>query len=224
MRVLGRLYSRDSRDHLFALSAPTPPTQLTERFWFTSAAYDQGQVPQCVAYAGVKMLDSGPVRNLKSKLPFSFNDLYNECQQVDEWAGTPHDGTSVRALFKILQKKGYITQYQWAFDVQTIINYVLTTGPMVVGTYWADSMWNTDSKGFIRLGGRVVGGHSYMIKGVNTLSKCSDESIGAFRIINSWGSSWGVNGCASISFKDFKNLLAADGEAATATEILKVNS
>ena len=219
IRNLGRRIAIDPRDRKFALQAPQPSSTLTKMFWYTSPAFDQGQKPQCVAYAGVKFLDSGPIRNLVSNLPFNFDQLYHECQLNDEWPGEDYDGTSVRALFKVLKTKGLVSRYEWAFDIQTMVNYILTTGPMVVGTNWTNSMFYPEKNGFIRVTGSVIGGHAYLLKGVNTLTKCPDGTIGAFRIINSFGSSWGVRGCASISFADFKNLLTDGGEAATATEL-----
>ncbi len=220
-RKFGRMYSKDSRDRLFMARPPMATSNIKYKFWYTSPAYDQGDTSQCVAYSGVKLLDSGPVRNLKAEMDFSFADLYKECQQNDEWPGEDYEGTSVRALMKVLRSKGYISRYEWAFDLQTIINHVLTTGPMVVGTWWTNDMFYPDEKSFIRVGGRAVGGHAYLIKGVNTTTVCPDGTIGAFRIINSWGENWGVRGCASISFKDFETLLNAEGEAATIVEVKK---
>jgi len=221
MYNLGRLVSKDSRDRLFSLKAPAAAPNTKYKFWYTSPAFDQGWTSQCVAYSGVKLLDSGPIRNTQAKLDFTFSDLYTECQKNDQWEGEDYDGTSVRALLKVLKNKGYISRYEWAFDVQTIVNHVLTTGPMVVGTTWTNDMFNADSKGFIRATGSIAGGHAYLIKGVNTETKCSDGTVGAFRIINSWGAGWGNRGCASISFADFDKLLKDDGEAATVVEIKK---
>jgi C1A family cysteine protease len=170
----------------------------------------------------MKFLESDPFSN---RPPFDFNWLYRECKLNDPWEGEDYEGTSVRALFKVLQREGYISGYQWAYDVPTIAAYVLTTGPMVIGSLWTEDMHYPDRRGFIHVGSGVKakqhGGHAYLIKGVNLDSVCPDGTIGAFRIINSWGGGWGVNGCASISFADMAVLLAEYGEGCAAKEILK---
>lgn len=220
IRKLGRLKAQDSRDRLFTLKKKETPKH-TKMFWYTSPAYDQGETSECVAYSGVKFLDSAPIRNREFSLKFSFHELYKECQRNDEWFGEDYDGTSVRALFKVLKNKGFIERYEWAFDLETVVNYILTTGPMVVGTWWFDDMFYPNPRNqFISASGRMSGGHAYVIKGCNTKTICPDGSQGAFRIINSWGPNWGLRGCASISFKDFEKLILADGEACTAIEKL----
>ncbi|NJL70412.1 MAG: hypothetical protein HC888_01780 [Candidatus Competibacteraceae bacterium] len=220
-RKLARLAAPDHRDRLFGLMPPKANSDLKYKFWYTSPAYDQGSTSQCVAYSGIKYLDSAPIRNRDFALNVGFSELYHRCQLIDEWPGENYDGTSVRALFKILKEMGYIQEYRWAFDIPTMVQHVLTTGPMVVGTDWHTGMYSVDGRGFIHPTGRSNGGHAYMIKGVNTRTVCPDGTIGAFRIINSWGIDWGVNGCASISFAAFAQLLARGGDACCATEIQK---
>jgi hypothetical protein len=220
MRIFARLHSPDDRDANFQ-AAPrlarlaSHPTGY--RFWWTSPALNQGALPECVAYSGAKYLDSAPIRNCGMNPQW----LYNECQKVDEWAGTPHDGSSVRALFKVLTREGYVSRYEWANDVDTMARWLLSEGPVVMGTTWYSSMMEPDARGFIAIGGDNVGGHAYLLKGVNCQTVCPDGSIGAFRILNSWGSDWGQNGCVSISFKDMAALLKDNGEACMSREVLK---
>lgn len=221
-RKFGRIYEPDERDFNFALSKKPLSSNKTKAFYYTEPAYDQGVTPQCVAYAGLKWLDTAPVRNRIHNFPLDFTTLYQKCQKNDRWPGENYEGTSVRALFKVLKQMGFVSRYEWAFDLETVVNHVLTTGPMVVGTWWYEDMMHPDNFNmrFVRPYGRAVGGHAYIIKGVNTRSLCPDGSRGAFRIMNSWGQNWGLRGCASISFKDFDRLLQANGEVCTATEIL----
>ena len=220
MRKLGRLIEKDQRDRMFAMKPQKASSDLTYKFWYTSPAYDQGMTSQCVAYSGIKYLDTGPIRNrdFDVKKHFSFTDLYRDCQRNDAWDGEEYDGTSVRALFKILKRDGYVDRYEWAFDLATVVNHVLTTGPVVMGTWWTEDMFDVDDRGFIHATGSPAGGHAYLLKGVNKGTWCTDGSRGAFRIINSWGN-WGQNGCASISFNDLEALLLSDGEACAAHEV-----
>jgi hypothetical protein len=170
---------------------------------------------------GTSVLTASPVR--QHIWPKGFDDFYAACQAVDEWSGTPHDGTSVRAAFKVLQAAGYVSEYRWAFDVNSIVNQILTSSPVVAGTDWTDSLFEPDAHGFIRVSTdgsyNVVGGHAYLLSGVDRKKKCPDGSVGAFQITNSWGPSWAVRGQAWISLVDFGILLNHAGEAAVAMEL-----
>ncbi len=218
---LGRLIDYDEQDQNFLVPRMAVSPSVRFKYYTTGPVLDQGDTPQCVAYATVQFLMTGPIVN---KYPAGPSDLYAQCQLVDEWAGTVHDGTTVRAAMKVLQNKGYVSGYNWAYDIGTVVNYVLTRGPMVLGTNWSEDMFNPDKKGFIRYTGTVVGGHSYMLKGINLDLACPDGTKGAFRIQNSWGMHWG-NGpkggssLAWLSIADTAKLIEDYGEAATATEI-----
>lgn len=216
-RYFGRRVSLDPRDKRF-LAMPPPAQAITRRYryWQTAAPLDQGQTPMCVAYSGEQMLLSGPVKNRFYKTP---SDLYLECQKNDEWPDdVPYDGTSVRALMKVLQSHGYIQTYEWAFDVDRAARQVLEVGPVVFGVTWYVDAMETDGWGFIHASGNVAGGHAIMCCGVNLDKKCPDGSKGAFRLINSWGN-WGEGGRCWLSFKDAAKLIADFGEVAIAKEL-----
>jgi C1A family cysteine protease len=50
---------------------------------------------------------------------------------------------------------------------------------------------------------------------------CPDGTHGAVGIQNSWGAEWGNNGRAWLSFTALAALLAEDGEASMANEIVR---
>lgn len=216
----GRIVSIDFRDKNHLMSAKHPATAAlpTYKYWTNGKILDQGYTSQCVAYSGEQFLVSGPVTNKFYKTP---TELYNECQLVDEWEGENYDGTSVRALFKVLQSKGYIKEYSWAFNINDVVTHLLSKGPVILGTDWYNSMFETDEDGFLPLfaSSGLAGGHAYMVKGCNTKKVCPDGSLGAIRIVNSWGTSWGDKGYAWISFRDADRLIQSWGEAATSTEL-----
>lgn len=217
----GRLPSKDIRALKYLLRLPNlitaETTTRTYKHWDTADVLDQGNTPHCVEYSGRQYLMSSPVRN-KWKEPNG--DLYRQCQLVDEWEGEDYDGTSVNALFKVLKSKGYVTEYRWAYDNDSVASYLLTTGPMVVGTDWYTGMMDTNRDGFVNTSGYQEGGHAYLLTGTNTRKRCPDGSLGAHRITNSWGVRWGENGRAWISYADFSKLLANWGEAAVAAEVM----
>jgi hypothetical protein len=220
---LGRLVALDFRDakHLISAKLPQGQVGLRYKFYHTGAVLDQGDTSHCVAYSGEQFLVSGPVTN---KFYANPADLYKECQKNDEWEGEEplYSGTSVRALFKVLQSHRYIKEYTWAFDIDSVVQHLLKVGPVIFGTNWYNSMFYPDAiTGFITVIGSsgLAGGHAYMIKGVNLDKLCPDGSRGALRIINSWSKEWGQDGLAWISLKDASRLIKELGEAGTATEI-----
>jgi len=210
---LGRLRTVDERDRKYLLRAA--PTAYTQRYWHSPGVMDQGATSQCVAYSGVKYLTTAPVYNK----PLDPPTLYNECQRVDEWPGEDYDGTSVRALFKVLKSRALIKEYRWAFDCEPVVNHLLTVGPVVMGTVWTMEMFMPDRHYYIEPKGEVVGGHAWLLIGTNRNKRNPDGTRGAVRMINSWGVGWADKGRAWLTFKNLDWLIKADGEACVATEV-----
>lgn len=214
MPRLGRLPATDLRDHRFPLRAPSPTR--TYRMWHVRRVLDQSSTSACVGFSGTAWMDCGPVRNLTpdaGAFDYAFN-LYRECQRHDEWDGEEpsYFGTSVRALFKVLQARGIVESYHWAWNTAQIVAWVLERGPVVLGTVWTDSMFNPGKGGLLKVEGNVIGGHAYLCVGANTKTR-------TVRCLNSWGQSYGVKGRFTLTFDDLDKLMREDGEAATAVEL-----
>ncbi len=217
---LGRVYIEDKRDLKFLMKPPPLQAILPVRkYWTIGPILDQGQTSQCVAYSAEQLLRSGPVKNLYYKTPA---ELYAECQLTDEWPGEDYNGTSVRSAMQILRAAGYFSAYNWAFDAETVVRYVLSTGPVILGTNWYFDMFNPDSTGFVTPTGSLAGGHAYMVHGVSRAKVCPDGTTGAVLCTNSWSRYWGLDGKFWMSFLTLARLLAEQGEAVTATEINRV--
>lgn len=239
---LGRRQSTDVRDHRFLMERPVELPAIIKKSWSMGKGqpWDQGNSSMCVSFSTNGYLVASPIRNkipqknqllagaVQANLSDWLKTFYKEAQRNDEWPGENYDGTSVRGAFKVLQNLGFISEYRWAFDINTIINQILLFSPVVVGTDWTESMFDTIKMGkyknFIQVSpdGKydVSGGHAYLLIGVDRQRKCPDNTLGAFRILNSWGKSWGDSGRAWISIVDFGILLNHQGEAAIAVEIL----
>lgn len=218
---LGRRASEPDpvRLQTYSLRAVTPERPaVTSRTWYTRGVLDQDGTSQCVAYSGWKYLQAAPVMNKPRETP---EEIYRRCLEVDEWPGEDWDGgTSVAALFKVLSEKGYVGEYRWAYDLDTVIDHVLARGPVVMGTNWYRGMFTPHVEtGYMELSGPNEGGHAWVLIGANRRRKNPDGTTGAARKLGSWGSGWGQRGRAWITFRDLERLIREQGEACCATEI-----
>jgi hypothetical protein len=222
--VLGRRFAPDPRDRNFPLRAEVPRNLTGRRFWWDSGAWlDQGATGTCVGHGWAHWVEDSPITPEGTIDPFG---IYRDACLIDEWADNDDQdldwGTSVRAGAKVLVSRGVCSGYLWAEDLQTVIDALLSKGPVVVGTAWYDSMFQTrsvkDAAGTYRQtlvispDAEIAGGHCYVLNGVDTDAR-------VFRMKQSWGRSWGANGRASIRFGTMARLLAEDGEACMAQQI-----
>jgi hypothetical protein len=216
----GRIYSFDARDNKYLIAnSPFYSTSQTKRiqYWDDEQWWgNQGNTSECVAYSWIHWLEDGPVYQPASPQPIlNPNTVYKAAQKIDEWPGENYNGTSIRAGAKILQQEGFIQNYYWTRDVNVLANTVLNTGPVVVGTYWYSNMMRPNLRtGLMSATGRILGAHAYVINGV-------DLNRRLFRIKNSWGRKWGLNGRAFISFTDMSRLMRMQGEVCLAIEKIK---
>lgn len=212
---LGRLEAKDDRDKNFPFSSVLRPGDMSViwRYWITGPILDQGQTPECVAYAWKQWLVSGPVWNEETDpLP---DKIYQAAQAIDEWAGSPHDGTSVRAGAKVLQSLGFVSNYVWSTNITDLQAWLFSHGPVVVGVNWYENMFNPASSGVVTVDGNLAGGHAFLVDGWNQKTRL-------FRCANSWSRDWGKNGYFYIKEADMQRLVYDEGgEACTALEIKK---
>jgi hypothetical protein len=217
-RQFGFIQQPDDRDNLFPVSSMLLETPfITEKYWWADGWWgDQGSTSQCVCYSWAHWIEDGPV--VQDKLPttrskplYDPEKFYKACQDRDEWPGNSYSGTSVRAAAKILKELNVIKEYRWASNITDVSNAILNLGPMVVGTKWYTGMDKPNSQGYVSATGTQMGGHAYVLNGVDTIKK-------VFRIKNSWGKRWGQQGYAFIRFNDFAKLLADGGTACIAFE------
>ncbi len=228
MPNLGRIPSPDLRDKNFLmrrkLAAPGAAALPVSKTWAMSGiSLDQKDTSTCVGHAWRNFLRCTPIRTEKGG-PSAF-DIYREAVKLDEWASNDSEatlpdfdpglssGTSVRAGAEAVTNDGRLKSYLWAFDLQSVIEWVLTKGPVVLGTNWYSSLFNPDAKGICKITptATIVGGHAYLLRGVNTktaLALCS----------NSWGDSWGRSGEFYVPLADLERLIHENGESCTAIE------
>lgn len=215
---LGRLVAHDPRDRKFSLASVTPkPTKVSMMWPLMVQALDQGDSPMCVGFSWTQFLFTAPVVHKAGALgsPVSFaSTLYYSAQKVDEWDGEDYEGTSVRAGAKSLQAQGRLSEYRWATKEEEARNFILTRGPLVIGINWYWSMFDVDPFGFVKITGKsIAGGHAILVAGYEDRRK-------AYRLVNSWGPSWGQKGRAWLEAEDFRRLLEDEGgECCSAIEV-----
>jgi hypothetical protein len=228
MPGFGRRYAPDERDRNFLMRrmladvrAVTLPVRKT--WGINATALNQGETGTCVGHAWRNFLRCAPIRTEKGG-PSPF-DIYRSAVSKDPWPDNDDEaqltdgdqgldfGTSVRAGAEAVTEFGRLKSYVWSFELQPVIEWVLTQGPVVLGTNWYSSLSRPDAEGIARIQptASVVGGHAYLLRGVDTrraLARCS----------NSWGEDWGLSGEFFLPFRDLERLIHEDGEACSAVE------
>jgi len=227
-QAFGRRYSPDPEDRKYLmrrrLTAPGTPLPTRKTWRINSESLDQGNTGTCVGHAWRNFLRCAPIRTDK-RAPTAY-DIYREAVKTDEWSSNDNegtlpdgdpgldDGTSVRAGAEAVTKAGLLKSYLWAFNLQSVIEWILTEGPVVLGTNWYDSMSRPNAEGISAISPQAanIGGHAYLVRGVDTKRRLAGPCP------NSWGDDWGKSGEFYLPFADLERLIHEQGEAATAIE------
>lgn len=185
------------------------------QLWSNPIQLDQGAEGACVGFGWTGKLNSAPRIHEFNNL--YAHGLYKQAQSLDPWAGDSYEGTTVLAGAKAVRSRGFIQAYAFSANVETIAQFVLNYGPVVIGVDWFTGMDRVDSNGFIHVKGEERGGHCVVIDGVTWNYRNVEPN--RFRFRNSWGKSWGFNGRGRISATDLQTLLSRNGDACTSVEV-----
>ena len=193
----------------------TTSSSRTSRYWATYGTLDQGEEGACVGHGVVGSLMTSPNRvNLPNPQATAFG-MYYGSRRIDEWDGEDYDGTSTNAGMKLARELGLITSWRWAFGVEELKLAILEEGPVVIGVWWFESMYETDPSGLVVVDGEIVGGHCLLVNGYADRRKVGDYTGPVFRWKNSWGETYGVmKGHGFITYDDMARLLEMQGECA----------
>lgn len=205
IRKLDRVVKFDERSRAFpirALIAADTPRSYT---WRCDVNLDQGSEGACTGFSVSQEAAARPkvVKGITNQIAI---EVYHRARQIDEWPGEDYDGSSVLAAMKAGMERKWYKQYRWAFGEADLALAIGRAGPAVLGINWYEGMFDTDAAGMISPTGEIAGGHAILCNGYNVKKKL-------YRLHNSWGSSWGINGEAFISAADMSRLLKEDGEA-----------
>lgn len=227
---LGRKPSTDPRNAMYPMARrlPAPTATLpTRRTWgFRGEPLDQGGTGTCTGHAAAHFIHASPMRHKGFLNPF---DIYREAVTLDEYSGNDREatlgdselqwGSSGTGVAKALDRRGLLKEYLWAGTMREAIEWVLTRGPVMIGTNWYDSMFNPTAQGFVKItpATSLAGGHEYLLLGANT-----SKGIAAF--VNSWGARWNHaatlcrDGHFLMDFETLERLFHEDGDAVSALE------
>lgn len=190
------------------LPSPTPASKT----WNDLRQLDQIDTGHCVAFAWAQWGNTEPIEDVYTNQ--DAHDIYYQCKIVDGEPGQ-ENGSMIRSGAVVMQASPHfkLTNYVFAANVEEIAAWVLTHGPVVVGSNFYQGMHDPDpTNGIVTLTGRLLGGHAYVVDGY-------DAGTTLFRVQNSWGVNWGLNGYFFIFAKDLQRLLTEQGDACAALEI-----
>ena len=204
-RIFGRLVQFDERSRQFPIRALVADKPRRSYTWRVYTVLDQGAEGACTGFSVTHEAAARPcvVKGLTND---AARKIYYRARQIDEWPGENYEGSSVLAAIKAGMEKGWYTEFRWAFSETDLALAVGYKGPAVLGINWYEGMCDTDSKGIIKPTGEILGGHAILCNGYSI-------KTGLYRLHNSWGQGWGINGECFIHKDDLASLLKDQGEA-----------
>lgn len=212
-RVLDRRVGHEPTNLAYPIRRLIDDAPTRAVWWMRGVQLDQADTGHCVGFASAGEAAASPVRVWQMGSNDAAHAWYYEIKDkaYDPWGR--EDGSSVNAGMRVGRDRGLWSGWRWAFGVADM-KRALTVGPVVLGINWSNDMFDPDDDGFVTPTGGQAGGHAIL---------CTDWSPNykgrrsAFRLQNSWGSGWSVNGRCYVAEADMATLLADDGEAAVPT-------
>lgn len=217
---LGRHVEHDPRSRSYSFSAPRSLTLRTVTHPIRIPVLDQMDVGACTGYSALACVAADPFYAKIAK-----NNAYRPGQNatvdggialsvyekatiIDGIEGVypPEDtGSTGLAVAKILKSLGLISGYKHAFSLDATLSAIMSV-PIIVGVNWYEGFDYPNSKGLVKIGGDIRGGHEFCIYGIDAKKRLVYAR-------NSWGASWGLNGNFSFSIDDLARLLREYGDA-----------
>jgi hypothetical protein len=235
-RRLGRHVNHDSRSVRYA-EPVMPKSAIFSVDWTRRIPIlDQGQLGSCTGNAGTGLLGTDSAtwqagttiaiseagaaashgvfeaRSYTLDEDFAVG-LYSLATILDAYAGQypPTDtGSSGLGVAKALVALGLADKYTHAFSLSAMLS-ALQRGPVLLGTVWLNSMFNTDSNGHLIVdhGSGVAGGHELE---VCRYEVATATEPGKIWMPNSWATSFGENGWCYVTEAEMKWLLSQQGD------------
>jgi hypothetical protein len=225
-RSLGRLYAPDTKDKKYELTPrrmrliPTAPVEARKLPWRLGPnRFDQGDTSECTVHAGAHALEAAPIVHALGWTREEFTSRYIRAKRADEWPGEDYDGTSFRAVCKVLVEDGIIGSYLWAFDEDTVKEFLISRGGLCFGSEWTSTMFNPSVKGaYVEPEGDVVGGHETYLRWYYGAKHYRYPDT--YEFLNSWGPEWGDRALFRMKADAFRYLfMGLNGDVCLPTEL-----
>lgn len=217
---LGRHVRHDSRSLNFQVQAADPSTLTSVRHLRVIPVLDQGDLGSCTGNAAEGALGTTPYFQTLTGLAHAPTgdaeedeqqavQLYSEATQLDDYDGSypPEDtGSDGLSVAKAAKKAGLISGYQHATSLEAALT-ALAAGPVITGVNWYDSfdVPSEDGQIAIKHGAQVRGGHEFVVDQLDVENR-------RVWLANSWGTGWGIEGRAYMSWDTWGRLLAEQGD------------
>jgi hypothetical protein len=190
---------------------------------------DQGQVGSCTGNAGIGCLGTDPYyASLREDVGKQLGAgttgvypldeagavrLYSDAEVIDgDGPYPPNDnGSSGLSIARVLKAAGEIAGYTHTFTPDDALK-ALTVTPFITGVSWYEGMFTPDDDGRVHPTGRLAGGHEFVADQL-------DAELGRVWFTNSWGTSWGLGGRFYLTFGDYGDLLADQGDVTIFTPL-----
>lgn len=213
-RVFDYVSRHDPRSLNFLIRDTVDATASMDhsRWWLGGAVLDQGNEGTCVGHGWVGEYLASPVRGHGDHS--TALQVFDRAAQLDEFPGNSRDnGTSVLAGWKACRERKWYSGVQWAKNVEDV-RLGLEVGPVVIGIDFREGMYSAPN-GRLTVSGDSVGGHCMVVTGYTPSYDAGRER--RFRVRNSWGRGWGLNGNCFMLADDLQSIcFDSQGEAALA--------
>ena len=220
-RRLGRHVRHDPRSLAYLVPERDPATLTSVRHERAISVLDQGSLGSCTGNAAEGCVGSQPFYGVipgtvparPTGSPVADEDqavaLYSAATRLDDYDGSypPEDtGSDGLSVAKAAQRAGLISGYQHCTSLNAALA-ALAERPVITGINWYDSFDDPAADGFIAIaaGAQVRGGHEICLDELNVERK-------TVWFTNSWGTGWGKDGRAYMTWNDFGRLLKEDGD------------
>jgi hypothetical protein len=202
-RRLGRHIRHDPASRAYVAASAT--TLVTTMHDSVGLPLDQGKLGSCTANALCGALNTKPDEGTKVYTEADAVKLY-ERETADEGEPYPPNdpGGSGVAVCTAGKELGLIAGYTHTFDLQTALGAVVL-GPVIIGINWYQGFDNPDANGLVEISGSVRGGHEVLVTGIDVDKK-------QIRLMNSWGTAYGLDGVFWMSWDTLGQLLDEEGD------------
>lgn len=194
----------DERDYQYAVASrmSLPLVPMWKYHWNTIGIYpDQGYTSRCTGFSAARAYYNGPVthgRPGSATFDRMATGFYQTAQRLD---GDPDvypnfdQGATMRSLARALRERAVITEYNWAWDVDTALQ-ALTVQCVIFGMPWFASFDRAlpGRQMHLDVNSELRGGHAIEASGFNMTRRL-------IRLDQSWG-----DGHRWLSFDDLDTL------------------